>query len=119
MSRERRQAVTPPPFEDTQSAHFRYVFASGTFTGLSPNNGGIMFYLDRLVPGTTTRPPGGFEVRKIARERQVEVYLSPTQYKQLCVAMQRAIANYEQAFGEIPLKPKGDQPPRTPSGLVT
>jgi hypothetical protein len=119
MSPERRRVVTPPPFEDTQSAHFRYVFASGTFTGLSPNNGGIVFYLDRLVPGTTAQPLGGIEVKKIARERQVEVYLSPTQYKQLCITMQRAIANYEQTFGEIPLKPKGGQPTQTPSGLVT
>jgi hypothetical protein len=118
MSRNQPRVITPPEFEDVQSPDFRYVYVTGVFGGLDPNDGKMIFYLDRLIPETTNRPHiGALEMRKILRELQVEIHMSPTQFKNIYLWMQKHITRYEDTFGEIPLGPR--QQPPTDSTLVT
>lgn len=110
--------VVAPRFEDAKSPDFKYVFATGVFGGLDPNGGRIIFFLDRIEPETTNEPmPGTSKVKKVVRELQVEVHMSPTQFKSIANWMMEHIARFEEAFGSIPLEPKKPSPPKT--GMVT
>jgi hypothetical protein len=118
MAQKRREEIffAPPKFEDTKSPNFMYVYATGVFGGLDPNDGRMIFYLDRLEPETLNQPtPGAQVVKKILRESQVEVHMSPTQFKSIALWMNSHIQRYEELFGQIPMEPKQQQPPQQPS----
>jgi len=109
--------VIPPKFEDTKSPNYTYVYATGVFGSLDPNDGRMIFYLDRLEPETVNEPtPGAQKVKKVVRELQVEVHMSPTQFKIMALWMSRHVKQYEEIFGPIPMEPK-KKPPS--SGMVT
>jgi hypothetical protein len=111
MSTVRRQMV-PPEFEDSKSPDYKYVYASGVFGGLSPNDGRIIFFLDRLEPETVKEPVGSQRVKKIIRELQVEVHLTPSQFKSTAMWMTDHVKKFEEIFGPIPMAPKkGTKPP--------
>lgn len=108
----------PPVFEDSKSPDFKYVFVTGVFGGLDPNDARMIFFLDRLEPETTNQPVvGGQKIKKVNRELQVEVHMSPAQFKTVAAWMVNHIKNYESMFGEIPTEPKGASRP-LPSGIV-
>jgi hypothetical protein len=109
--KEIQEAVIRPEFEDTKSPDYKYVYATGVFGGLNPNGGQMLFYLDRFVPETIMEPLGGLKVKKIVRELQVEIHVSPTQFKTMANWMNEHIKHFEQTFGEIPLEPKSKVPP--------
>jgi hypothetical protein len=112
--------MIPPKFEDTKTQDFKYVFASGVFGLLEPNGGRIIFFLDRLEPETMSEPvPGNQRLKKIIRESQVEVNMTPAQFKSISTWMLNQVKNYENVFGEIVTAPKGQQPKPTPSGIVS
>ena len=95
-----------------------YVYANGVFGGLDPNGGRMIFYLDRVEPETLNQPtPGAQIVKKIIRELQVEVHMSPTQFKSTAMWMAEHIKRYEETFGSIPMEPKQQKPP--PNSMVT
>jgi len=108
MSQEKGQKIMiPPKFEDTKSPDYKYIYATGVFGGLDPNDGRMIFYLDRVEPETVNEPvPGALKLKKIVRELQVEVHMTPTQFKSIAQWMMRHVENYEKIFGEIPMKPK-------------
>jgi hypothetical protein len=110
--------IVPPRFEDTKSPDYKYVYATGVFGGLDPNDGRLIFFLDRLEPETVNEPPlpGSQKVKKIVRELQVEIHVSPGQFKSIWKWMGDHIKRYEEMFGEIPLEPKLKGPPK---GMVT
>ena len=112
--------VVAPEFEDTKSPNFRYVYATGVFGAVDPNDGRMIFYLDRLEPETTNTPtPGSSKIKKINREYQVEIHMTPTQFKSIALWMAQHVKTYESTFGEIPLQPIASKPKATPSGIVT
>lgn len=108
-----RRVVVSPDFEDTKSPDYRYVYCTGVFGGLDPNDGRIIFFLDRLEPETVKEPfPGSSKVKKVIRELQVEVHVSPSQFKSIAIWMGNHVKRFEQMFGEIPLEPKEKRPPQ-------
>lgn len=111
--------VVPPEFEDTKSPDYKYVYATGVFGGLDPDDGKLIFFLDRIEPETVREPhPGAQKVKKIVRELQVEVHVSPAQFKRIWLWMGEHIKRFEETFGEIPLEPK-KKPSQPPSGMIT
>lgn len=113
------QVMVAPTFEDSKSEQYRYVFATGVFGGIQPNDAQMVFYLDRLEPETVNTPiPGSQKLKKIVRELQVEVHMTPTQFKSLAAWMTQHIQQYEKTFGEIPMAPKEGKRP-LPSGIIT
>lgn len=114
---EVERVVVSPAFEDTKSPDYRYVYATGVFGGLDPNDGRLIFYLDRIEPETVNEPhPGSSKLKKVVRELQVEIHVTPSQFKSIAIWMNRHIKNFEDMFGEIPMEPKRKGPP---SSLVT
>jgi hypothetical protein len=108
-----QQIVIPPRFEDAKSPEYRYVFATGVFGGLDPNDGKLMYFLDRFEPETVNEPyPGTQKLKKIVRELQVEVHVSPSQFKSISIWMSEHVKRYEQMFGPITspeVKPKYEE----------
>ena len=99
----RQQA--PPPFETTKSEDFRYVYASGVYGGVDPNDARLIFYLNRLVPESQPGQPGKMRTEKVNQELQVEVHMSPMQFKNLTQFMAGRIKLYEDQWGEIDMRP--------------
>jgi len=108
-----------PKFEDTKSPNFIYVYSTGVFGGVDPNDGRMIFFLDRLEPETQNQPTPGLQlVKKITRESQVEVHMTPTQFKAVAIWMNQSIQRYEELFGPIPLGPKTPAPPSQSSSKM-
>jgi len=112
------QTAVPPRFEDAKAPDYKYVYATGVFGGLDPNDGKLIFFLDRFEPETVNEPfPGTQKLKKVIRELQVEVHVSPGQFKNIWMWMGEHIKHYEQMFGAIPIEPtKSKEPPR---GMIT
>jgi len=106
MVKENQKVIVPPEFEDTKNPEYKYVYATGVFGGLDPNGGRMIFYLDRFEPETIKDPIGGQRLKKIIRELQVEVHVSPSQFKSIANWMNEHIKHFEQTYGEIPVEPK-------------
>lgn len=98
--------VSEVKFEDAESPNYRYVYATGAFGGLVPNDARIIFYLDRLVPKTIREgeKTGQQETEKVIRERQVEVHLSPQEFVSLWLWMSERLKTYKDSFPDFPLK---------------
>ncbi len=113
------KVMVAPEFEDTKSEQYRYVFATGIFGGVQPNDAHIIFSLDRTEPQTVSTPqPGSQALKKIVRELQVEVHMTPTAFKFMADWMNRHIEQYEKMFGPIPTAPKKAKK-TTPSPVYT
>ena len=73
---------------------------------MNPGDTQIVFYLDRLEPETSNNPPGSMKLKKIKRELQVEVHMTPLQFKALSEWMKKRVDDYEKKLGSITLKPQ-------------
>jgi hypothetical protein len=108
------KVVVPPQFEDSKSEQYRYVFATGVFGGVNPNDGQMIFYLDRFKPETVNTPRlGAQKLKNIRREMQVEVHMTPAQFKAVAEWMKNHVEQYENNFGLMtptPPKKKAPQP---------
>lgn len=93
-----------PKFEVKDSEDYKVVYTTGAFGGLSPNDGRMILYLDRLVTRPKEGPPGKEIVDKIVRERQVEVHMSPATWKSIATWMMGHVKKIEETVGEIPSK---------------
>ena len=96
-----------PEFENRESEDYKIVFASGVFGGLSPIDGRIILYVDRLVPEPVRGRPGRDRIEKVIRERQVEIHVTPATWKSIASWMQGHVERFEKRFGTIPQRPKG------------
>jgi hypothetical protein len=104
MQKKPQEMMRIPKFEDTKSPNFAYIFVTGVFGGLDPNDGRMIFYLDRLEPETLNQPnPGNQVIKKVVRESQVEVHMSPSQFKTIAIWMSNHVQKYEELFGQIPM----------------
>ena len=114
------KVLIPPQFEDEKSPDYKYVYSTGVFGGLDPNDGRIIFFLDRGEPETMNdTKPGAMKLKKITRELQVEVHMTPTQFKAVAGWMAEQIRRYEAIFGQIPMAPKEIKQRPPPDTMVT
>lgn len=110
--RRQRPTQSPPPFRISESEDYKYVYATGGFGNMTPNDCLIIFYLDRLnpeiVPGGS---PGEMRPREVNRELQVEVHMTPTQFRSIAEWMSDHVDKYEERFGEIQEPPEEEDNP--------
>ncbi len=86
-----------PVIEITESPYYRPVNASGVFGGLNPDDGKVIFFLDRVKPKMKRNPPGAMDTEKINRELQVEVHMSPSQFTAMAKWMMEHVNRLERA----------------------
>lgn len=112
--RQRKQAIVAPTFEATKSPEYRYVYATGVYGGINPGDGSMIFYLNRIEPEAMPGQPGRMRTDRINQELQVEVHMSPREFKSVAQWMTRHVQEYEQRFEEItmelPEAEEGEQP---------
>ena len=89
----------------TKNPDYSYVTSTGIFGGVDPNGARILFFLDRLEPEMKRDQPGRMQTRKLNRELQVEVHMSPLAYKNMAAWMARNVKKYEDQFGVIIMGP--------------
>ncbi len=88
--------VRVPKIEITESGDFRAVYASGVFGGLDPNDGRMIFFLDRIKPKMKTGKKNVMQLEKVNRELQVEVHMSPNQF----LSVAKWMHEHAQKFGK-------------------
>lgn len=88
-------------FEVEDAEDFDLKFATGAFGGLNPNDGRIIFYVDRIETEGIEGQPGKERMSKVVRERQVEVHMTPHVWKSLAQWMMQHVKKYEDKMGEI------------------
>ena len=71
------------------------------FGGLDPNDARIIFYCDRVEPEMDKNRPGGMRTKVVHRELQVEVHMSPLQFKTIAKFMTDRVNRLEQRLGKI------------------
>lgn len=64
----------------TKSPDFRLAYANGVFGGLTPIEGRMTFYVDRLIPEMAEDVPDKMQTSYVERELQVEIHMSPQQF---------------------------------------
>lgn len=79
------------PITITKSPDFRLMYSNGVFGGLTPLEGRIIFYVDRIVPTVAEDRPGGLKTGSIERELQVEVHMSPQEFISISAWMESHI----------------------------
>ena len=99
-----------PKFETVKAEYYRTVYASGVFGSVNPNEGTIIFYVDRLIPKSKDQPPGSMGLETVLHELQVEVKVSPMQFKSIADWMQKHLQELEKIVGKLPTPKKERQP---------
>lgn len=79
----------------TRSPEFKLIYTNGAFGGLSPLEGRIIFYVDRLVPKVDENSPGQMKTDYVERELQAEIHMSPQIFVSLYNWMQNHIQQME------------------------
>jgi len=99
-----------PKFEVKKSDDYKAIFVSGVFGTLTPNEGVMVVYTDRIKP--SVEPTGALRLESVERELQVELKMSPQVFKVIALWMMKHVQEYEKRFGEIklPKPPKGKEP---------
>jgi hypothetical protein len=95
----------------TKSPDFKLVYSNGVFGGLSPVEGRMSFYVDRITPKLVEDLPGQMKTDYVERELQVEVHMSPQQFISTFYWMKHHIERMKKAGifvdkKEIPKKSK-------------
>ena len=85
-----------PTFRYEEADYFRLVYGHHIYGGLTPQEGRIIFYVDRLKPGGNTPD---FPLKEIVREAQVEVHMPPTAFKALAEWATRHVERIEKELG--------------------
>ena len=95
-------------FGETKSPEYRSIYTTGIFGGLHPDDAYMIFFQDRIHTETESET-GGQRIAELIREAQVEVHMSPSQFKRIYLWMQKRIADYESVFGSIVIEPKKEK----------
>jgi hypothetical protein len=99
MERKSRKSKKPgksPKFEVSESPDYKVMYASGVFGGLDPQDGRIIFFLDRIKPKMKKSPRGAMELEKVNRELQVEIHMSPPQF----MSVAKWMMDHAKRFGD-------------------
>jgi hypothetical protein len=81
--------------EIAKHPEFRVITANQFFGGLFPNEGQIQFYTDIIEAQMKADESERMEAKKISRELQVEIRLSPMDFKRLANWMNSHIKRVE------------------------
>jgi hypothetical protein len=100
MKKKTERSEKDVKFEISESQGYRPVYASGVFGGLDPNDGRVIFFLDRIKPGMRKEPKGAMALDKINRELQVEVHMSPPQFISVAKWMMDHAQRFEKKMKE-------------------
>ncbi len=73
-------------------------YINGVFGGLSPDEGRMIFYVDRLVPEVLNDPPGAMKMQKIDRELVVDVRMSAAQFRSIAEWMVSHVRELDDAL---------------------
>lgn len=107
-----RMAKEVPDFEIKKADDYKEAHLDGVFGGLNPNGAKLMVYTEEHMPKINPRgKPGNMTLDKIERELQVELHMSPVQFKSLFNWMKRHLENYEDKFGEIEVEVESEESP--------
>lgn len=91
-----------PNFKVEKSEEYREVHLDGVFGGLNPKGAKMVIYTEEHMPKSKSGgKPGDMELDQVIRELQVELHMSPVQFKSLFNWMKTHLENYEDRFGEI------------------
>lgn len=91
-----------PNFEVEKSEDYKEVHLDGVFGGLTPTGAKMVLYTEEHMPKLkSSGKPGDMGLDKVIRELQVELHMSPVQFKSLLKWMEKHLENYEDRFGEI------------------
>lgn len=84
-------------FVDVKSPEYRCIYSTGAFSGISPTDARIIFYLDRITPKTCNdgENRGKLVTHNIQRELQVEVHMSPQQFEDLWQLMTELLEKHK------------------------
>jgi hypothetical protein len=91
-------------FTSVQSPEYKSVYTTGIMGGLTPDDAYLIFFKDSIRPETDPET-GNTIISEIIRESQVEVHMSPSQFKRIFLWMQSRVVGYENVWGEIPMEP--------------
>jgi len=105
-----KKKTSGTPVEITENPDYKVVYTSGVFGGLDPNDGRIIFFLDRLKPKMKTRKKGAMELEKINRELQVEVHMSPPQFMSIAKWMMDHAQRFQKKLKSGPKKDDQSKP---------
>jgi hypothetical protein len=100
-----------PDYEVTKAEGYKLVYSTGMFGGLDPNDARLIFYCDRVEPEMDSKRPGGMRTRLVHRELQVEVHMSPLQFKTIARFMTDRVNRLEQRFGELVVPEEEEKTP--------
>jgi hypothetical protein len=107
QSRRQQLKVTPPSFEITKHPEYKSWYVTGAFGGIAPNDARIILYQDRMEPEIVQGgTPGQLKISKINRELQMEIHLTPLEFKNLSQWMLRHVQRFEENFHEIITRPQ-------------
>jgi hypothetical protein len=85
-------------FELSKSPEYKVIYINGVFGGLSPDEGRMIFYVDRLVPEMLEEPAGAMKLEKINRELVIDIRMSSAQFKSIAEWMISHIKELEEAL---------------------
>ncbi len=103
--KSRIKVAKNPKMVVTESSDYKVAYASGVFGGLDPNDGRIIFFLDRLKPKIKPGGKGAMDLDRVERELQVEVHMSPHQF----LAVAKWMADHANRYGKkVKKEHKGD-----------
>lgn len=85
-------------FELSRSQDYKVVYINGVFGGLSPEEGRMLFYIDRLVPEVLNDPAGVMKLQKIDRELIVDVRMSAAQFRSIADWMLSHVRDLDEAL---------------------
>lgn len=100
----------PPDFTVTKSENYQLVYSTGIFGGVNPNDGHLIFYCDRMEPEMDRQQLGRMQATNIHRELQVEVHMSPSQFKTMARFMTERVRMLEERIGQLKEQEEDDAP---------
>ena len=86
-------SASPPQIRVNKHSDYRVVAATGVFGGLTPGEGQIIIYTDRLEPAPDST--GNMSLGSINRELQVELHFSPAGFKSVAEWMLKHVTDFE------------------------
>ena len=114
MKRGKSEEDKSPRIEMTESPDYKAVYVSGVFGGLDPNDGRVIFFLDRIKPKMVSNPRGAMELEKVNRELQVEIHMSPPQFMSVAKWMMDHAQRFEKRIKSGKMKKDIGKPSGAP-----
>ncbi len=101
-----------PDFEVEKSEDYKQTNVDGVFGYMNPKGAKMMIYTEKPIPAINPRgKPGSMTLDKIQRELQVELHMSPVQFKSLFQWMKKHLEKYEDKYGEIEVNVEKEEAP--------